>query len=519
MPQMTTQESLGVLSDAKKGWDNGNGTWPQMSLRQRIKAIQSFVSSLEASRDRIIDTLMYEIGKNYKDAAAEFDRTITFIHETIEAIESESSQQDFGNAFRKISSSRVMIRRNAFGIVLSLGPYNYPLNETYATIIPALLMGNIVILKIPQVGGLAHLLTFQAFSEALPPNTVHFVSGGGRKTLPPLMASGDIDGLAFIGGTGAADKLIGQHPSPHRLKVFLQLEAKNMAIVMKDMVDGSSSGSSEGSKYSTKAMLDEIITGSLSYNGQRCTALKIIFVPRGHGKMVAEELAKRVDALPKGMPWELHGDDDEEKKKKYSSITPLPNEKRISYMQELLKDALDKGAILANENGGTIMDDHAMQYECDATSKDSTNAVSSSTLMVPAVLYNIDTTMKLYHEEQFGPIVPVVEYDSMEEVLRYGLEGEYGQQVSIFTNDANEDVISLVDAFSTVYGKININGQCGRSPDSVPFSARRSSGLGVMSINDALREFSVPTVVSYKHEGSSGMVESMKARSHFMSDL
>ncbi len=150
MPQMTTEESLEVLSDAKKGWDNGKGTWPQMTLKQRIQAIQKFVTHLEqTSRDKIIDTLMYEIGKNYKDAASEFDRTISFIHETINDIQ---SKDDFNNAFQKVSSSNVMIRRNAFGIVLSLGPYNYPLNETYATIIPALLMGNIVILKIPQVG-------------------------------------------------------------------------------------------------------------------------------------------------------------------------------------------------------------------------------------------------------------------------------------------------------------------------------------------------------------------------------
>lgn len=522
---MTTQDSLNVLSDAKQGWDSGMGTWPQMTLRQRIIAIQNFITALEKSRDQIVTTLMYEIGKNYDDAAAEFDRTVAFIHETIKEIESSS---DFDNAFEKISSSNVMIRRNAFGIVLSLGPYNYPLNETYATIIPALLMGNIVILKIPQVGGLAHLLTFEAFSKALPPNTVHFISGGGRKTLPPLMESGDIDGLAFIGGTSAADKLIKQHPTPHRLKLFLQLEAKNMAIVMKDMVEGEgkNKNNSKNDQYSMKNMLDEIITGALSYNGQRCTALKIIFVPRGYGKMVANELAKRVDALPMGMPWELHNNEQQEPTKKvYSKITPLPNDKRVSYMKELQTDALNRGAVLANsKNGGSILENYAAQYECDATSvsvdDDDTSSISSSTLMVPAVLYNIQPTMRIFHEEQFGPIVPVVEYDSVDEVLQYGLEGEYGQQVSIFTNEASSEAISILDAFAAVYGKININGQCGRSPDSVPFAARRSSGLGVMSIQDALREFSVPTVISYKHKGSAAMVEEdMKKESRFMKNL
>lgn len=70
----------------------------------------------------------------------------------------------------------------------------------------------------------------EAFAKTLPPGAINFVSGGGRATMPPLMASGAIDGLAFIGGSSAADDLIRQHPHPHRLKVFLQLEAKNMGV-------------------------------------------------------------------------------------------------------------------------------------------------------------------------------------------------------------------------------------------------------------------------------------------------
>ena len=69
-----------------------------------------------------------------------------------------------------------------------------------------------------------------AFSKALPPGTIHFISGSGRATMPPLMKSGLIDGLGFIGGSKAADDLVRQHPHPHRLKLFLQLEAKNMGV-------------------------------------------------------------------------------------------------------------------------------------------------------------------------------------------------------------------------------------------------------------------------------------------------
>jgi Aldehyde dehydrogenase family len=72
----------------------------------------------------------------------------------------------------------------------------------------------------------------EAFAKTLPPGAMNFVSGRGRDTMPYLMKTGDIDALAFIGGSKAADDLIRQHPQPHRLKVFLQLEAKNMGVCL-----------------------------------------------------------------------------------------------------------------------------------------------------------------------------------------------------------------------------------------------------------------------------------------------
>ncbi len=281
---MSTTQSQSVLENAIRGWNNGQGTWTQMSLSDRIKHIRSFVDELMDKREEIVRVLMWEIGKNYPDAKSEFDRTISFVKKTIEVIESNAEEYNTESTFTKIGATNVFKRRNGFGIILCLGPYNYPLNETYATLIPALLMGNVVILKIPQVGGLSHLLTFDAFAKSLPPNTIHFISGSGRKTLPPLMTSGKIDGLAFIGGTNAADLLIKQHPEPHRLKIFLQLEAKNMAIILDDLCsnfDGKERGGDGG--YNLSKAVDEIITGALSYNGQRCTALKMIYVPRGYG--------------------------------------------------------------------------------------------------------------------------------------------------------------------------------------------------------------------------------------------
>ena len=490
MPQMTKEQSLQALSSAVNAWNGGQGAWPQLSLAERINAIQNFMKELKYKREDIVNVLMYEIGKNRSDAEAEFDRTMQFAEKTIEYIQNSHEFGNNGKWDTSNGSTRLFLSRAAVGIVLCLGPYNYPLNETYATLIPALLMGNIAILKIPTVGGLAHLLTIEAFAKALPPGTINFVSGSGRVTMPPLMESGKIDSLAFIGSSGAADKLIKAHPEPHRLKIFLQLEAKNMGVYLPDLFDENGNDEDHMDR-----IMKETVAGTLSYNGQRCTALKLLFVPKANSEQFASMLAEKVESMSVGLPWESVDS-------KYSQITPLPNAARVEYMKALIEDAVSKGAKIVNKNGGKLI------------------GGGESTLMIPAILHPVTPDMKLYEEEQFGPVIPIAPYDSLDEIFRYAREGKYGQQVSIFTSIANEESAKLIDSFSTVYGKININSQCGRSPDTCPFAGRRSSAMGVMSVMNALLEFSIPTVVSYKDVGNNAdIVQGFEGQSKFLQSV
>lgn len=214
--------------------------------------------------------------------------------------------------------------------------------------------------------------------------------------MPPLMATGDIDSLAFIGGSKAADDLIRKHPEPHRLKLFLQLEAKNMGIVLRDLFEDNSD------TEFLENTIQNLVTGALSFNGQRCTAIKLIFAPFEHAANLASMVSDLVESLPVGLPWEEHDieytrDGVTKTSKAFSQITPLPNKTRVAYMQKLIDDAVSKGAKILNKNGGKII------------------GGENSTLMVPAVLYPVDTRMDIYHEEQFGPIVPIASYENLNE--------------------------------------------------------------------------------------------------------
>lgn len=490
MPQFGETETLQVLQVAENAWNNGTGTWPaEFSVKDRITAIRSFLEKFVAMKDTLANTLQWEIGKSRIDSISEVVRTKEFIERIIEQV--ESKEEVYHGSWEQVRKQHfAFVRRAAVGITLALAPYNYPLNEAYATIMPALLMGNIVIVKIPSVGGLVHLQTFQALADTLPPGTINFIAGSGRQTLPAVMSSGKIDMLSFIGSAPAADSLIRAHPYPHRLRTFLQLEAKNIAVAMPEVMD----------RWTTATLSDQttrdMITGALNYNGQRCTAIKLVFLPREIADRFCTFWMRRVleDRMPVGLPWESHK---LFSSKANSKITPLPNHERLQYVQGLIRDALDKGAKIVNKDGGRIV------------------GGPNSTLMEPAMLYPVTPDMRVFHEEQFGPIIAVAVYDELDQVLDLTRTSDSAQQISIFTNQT--DIMAhVVDTTGNIFGRINLNNMPGRGPDMVPFTARRSSGMGVMSTNDVLLEFSVPVVVFTSFDMAIDHKAEVMAKSKFM---
>jgi len=345
----------------------------------------------------------------------------------------------------------------------------------YAMLIPALLMGNVAVLKLPAIGGLVHVLTAKAFAEVLPPGVINFVSGSGRKTMGPIMETGLVDVLGFIGGVKGADALIKAHPSPHRLKVFAQLEGKNLGIVLPDA--------------DLDVAAEQCTLGATSYNGQRCTAIKLIMVHDSIADAFVAKLVAKINALKVGLPWEDG-----------VSVTPLPEANKPKFLEGLIADAIENGATLANgEAGGGQL---------------------AGALMTPAVVDGVTPSMRLFHEEQFGPVVPVARFRDVSEVTGAIKASWTGQQASIFTADA-EAAAPLVDTLSTVVGRINLNVQCGRSPDVVPFSGRRSSAQGTMSVSEALRAFSIETVVAYsaKSEVSKSVADGLDSRTKLFAPL
>ena len=121
----------------------------------------------------------------------------------------------------------------------------------------------------------------------------------------------------------------------------------------------------------------------------------------------------------------------------------------------------------------------------------------SENYIYPAVLYPINKDMRIYHEEQFGPVVPIIPFSDINEPLNDMAASNYGQQVSLFGKNVN-DIAPLIDVLVNLVCRVNLNSSCQRGPDVYPFTGRKDSAVGTLSIHDALRSFSIRTFVACK---------------------
>ena len=263
------------------------------------------------------------------------------------------------------------------------------------------------------------------------------------------MKSGKINVLALIGHSSSAISLQDLHPQKNRLRLVLGLEAKNPAIILDDA--------------DLELSVDECISGSLSYNGQRCTAIKIIYVHENIKDKFLKKFCEKVDSLKLGLPWDN------------TLLTPLPEPNKPKYISDLIDDATQKGAKIINKNGGKKF----------------------KNFVFPAVLYPVNDKMNVYKDEQFGPVIPVISFKDIKTPINYMAKSNYGQQVSLFGN-SEEKLGPIIDSLVNLVCRVNLNSSCQRGPDIYPFTVRKDSAVATLSVHDALRSFSIRTFVASK---------------------
>lgn len=445
----TIQEVDDIVNCAR----NNVSCWEDTPVSERAEILRKAAELMTIWADPLGKILMQEIGKPLNSAISEIKRTADIFNATADAGSQLVGESIMGDAFEGFTRDKIsMTYRVPLGVILCIGPFNYPFNLTGSKIAPALIAGNTIIMKPPSQGAITPLHFGVILEKAgVPPGVFNIITGRGSEIGDYLTAHPDINMVSFTGSSETGKnlaKVAGMKP------LLLELGGKDAAIVLDDA--------------NLELTVANIVKGAFSFSGQRCTAVKRVLPMPG----IADELIKRVteevEKLSVGNPAEN------------KTIGPLINSKQCDYVQGLIDDALEKGAELKHGNK------------------------REGNIIWPTVLDHVTTEMRVAWEEPFGPVLPFIRVKSAEGAIEISNKSEYGLQGMIFTENID---LAFNIAQELEVGTVQINGQSARGPDHFPFLGAKSSGLGTQGIKYSIEAMSRPKVIVMNLSGRGKLVK------------
>ncbi|WP_305852452.1 NADP-dependent glyceraldehyde-3-phosphate dehydrogenase [Halobacillus salinarum] len=425
MSKEDVDRAIDQASDVQKNWK-------EIDLHTRARILHQWADNLVDKQLIIADMISHEVGKGMSSAKKEVLRTADLIRYTAE--EGLRSHGDLmrGDSFKGGPSSKLaMVEQEPLGVVLAISPFNYPVNLAASKIAPALITGNAVVFKPASQGSLSGKLMIEALNDTdLPEGTVQLITGKGSEIGDFLVTHPKINMVTFTGSTQTGQAISQQ---TKMVPVVLELGGKDPALVLKDA--------------DLDLAVKQIVSGAFSYSGQRCTAIKRVLVQ----DEVAEELVQKLKEAINNLSV---GDYQQE-----SDISPLINTRAADYVEELIDEALQKGA-------------HAV-----------TGNKREANVIHPTLLDQVNEDMRVAWEEPFGPVLPVIRVQNEEEMVKLANLSEYGLQASIFTKDTQK-AIKLGSQLEV--GSVQLNAKTERGPDHFPFIGAKSSGLGSQGIRRSI---------------------------------
>ncbi len=435
-----SQQELDQAAAAAKG---ARRAWAACPVYQKAQYMYRAADLLEQRAEEIAECLVMEIAKDRKSAVSEVKRSADLLRYTADVGKSLHGETISGDSFPGGSRGKMsFVTRVPMGTVLAISPFNYPVNLAISKIGPALMGGNTVILKPATQGAVSALKMVEAMQDAgLPAGVLNTVTGLGSVIGDSIVTHKDVDFINFTGSTE-----VGQHISAltAMTPVIMELGGKDAAIVLEDA--------------DLDFAADNIVDGAYSYSGQRCTAVKRILVLEQVADALVEKLKVRIERLKTGDPREAG-----------VTVTPLVSTKSADFVENLMKDALAKGAVLVT--GGT----------------------RQGNLLAPTLLDHVTTGMDVAWVEPFGPVLPIIRVSSQQEAVEIANRSEYGLQSSVFTNNLNK---AYSIAAQLEVGTVQINNKPERGPDNFPFLGVKSSGMGTQGVRYSIEAMTRPKAVT-----------------------
>lgn len=410
--------------------------YSKTTVEYRVNLLSKFADLLEQQQNEVADILSLEIAKNKKESLVEVARSVEYVRQTIvEYLKLIKEPQVFDEKIHNVKGKTAKYFRLPLGVVLAISPFNYPINLLVSKLAPALIAGNSVVFKPSTQGALIGIKVAQLLEQAgYEPGVVNCLTTEARVTGDWLVTNQYVKAISFTGGPKVGNNIA---KITSKISLVLELGGKDPALVLDDA--------------DLDLTANEIIKGAFSYSGQRCTAIKRVLVSKNKKDELIAKLKPLVAKLTIG-----HPNDN-------PNITSLISNASLKYNVNLVQEALDMNAKLESE----------FKYEEDKN------------LLYPVLLSNVTKDMRVAWEEPFAPVLPIIEYDSIDEALQLINQSQYGLQASIFTSSTDDELIKNL-ALQVESGTININRSSSRGPDILPFFGVKDSGYGVQGIVDAI---------------------------------
>jgi len=435
MPVCSADDLAEVIKQAKVTQKE----WSQRSVEERVAAIEPFGSLIEAHLDELVEVLKTEQGMLDSVVRREVQESIAQVNHTLDV-----SPEELASIHRADGSFDAEIMKVPFGIIAAIVPWNAPISLATAKVIPALLAGNAVIIK-PSPRAPQGVTKFLDLLRNCLPQGLISVLHGLDALGEAMIKHKEIRKISFTGST-AVGKRVAIAAAAELKSIQLELGGNDAAIILPD---------ADITETAT-----QLVDSAFRRSGQFCYATKRVYVHASIKERMIEALVASADKLQVGPPSDS-----------LATLGPVIDRDAQQRLTRLIETVKATGATI--RPCGTILASADLANGC---------------YVQPTLVWDIDHTNTLVTEEQFGPVLPIVEYESLLELIEELNDQDYGLSGSVWGSNLTD----LKDTASQLQtGRVFINAAraMGQFSGELPAGGHKHSGLGWEKSVFGLREY------------------------------
>ncbi len=436
VPHSTKKDAKKAIRAAKKAFPK----WAQTSVKKRQEIVSKMADTLAENAEMLARLMVKEQGKPMPEAMGELAWTEGYLRHY-------ATLAPKGRVIQDDDDFRIEMRRVPLGVVAAICPWNFPILVPFWKIGPALIAGNTIVVKPAPTTPVALLKAFELFNEFVPAGVINIISDD-NDIGPYLTSHKDVAKVSFTGSCDTGKKIMASSADTIK-RLTLELGGNDAAIILPDV--------------DVKETAEKVFFGAFMNAGQVCMAIKRVYAHKDIYDAFTKEMVKLAKAAVVGDG--LH---------QGTTMGPVANAAQFKKIKSFLKSAEKDGKVLC---GGVVKG-------------------KKGYFVKPAIVTNVSDGCKIVDEEQFGPVLPIIEYSSIKDIADTANDTDYGLGASVWGKDRAK---ATKIAGKMQAGTVWVN-QIANIGPHIPMAGFKASGLGVEQSDEGLAEYTQIQVVNIAKE-------------------